>query len=127
MPFPQRSLNSKSKNTWNRNLPIDFKVTNENDYKAMGAMVSRAKTILCSSDFTTLYGKGYHTGTEFDYAHKQGVEVMVAFPEVASHAPVHNFDVERFNYSKQNDEYTCHAGKKLTTNGCWYVTILLNL
>jgi len=102
------------------NLPIDFKVTNENDYKAMGGMVRRAKTILGSSDFTGLYDKGYHTGTEFDYAHKQGVKVLVAFPEVASHAPDHAFDVEYFEYSKESDEYTCPAGKKLTTNGNWY-------
>jgi hypothetical protein len=102
------------------NLPIDFKVTNENDYKAMGGMVRRAKTILGSSDFTGLYDKGYHTGTEFDYAHKQGVKVLVAFPEVASHAPDHAFDVEHFEYSKESDEYTCPAGKKLTTNGNWY-------
>ena len=102
------------------NLPIDFKVTNENDYKAMGGMVRRAKTILGRSDFTALYDKGYHTGTEFDYAHKQGVEVLVAFPEVASHAPDHNFDVEHFDYHKENDEYTCPAGKKLSTNGRWY-------
>jgi transposase len=102
------------------NLPIDFKVTNENDYKAMGGMVRRAKTILGSSDFTALYDKGYHTGTEFDYAHKQGVKVLVAFPEVASHAPDHAFDVEHFEYSKESDEYICPAGKKLTTNGNWY-------
>jgi transposase len=94
------------------NLPIDFKVTNENDYKAMGGMVRRAKTILGSSDFTALYDKGYHTGTEFDYSHKQGVEVLVAFPEVASHAPDHAFDVEHFEYSKESVEYTCPAGKK---------------
>ena len=102
------------------NLPIDFKVTNENDYKAMGGMVRRAKTILGTSDFTALYDKGYHTGTEFDYAHNQGVKVLVAFPEVASHAPDHAFDVEHFEYSKESDEYTCPAGKKLTTNGNWY-------
>jgi transposase len=102
------------------NIPIDFKVTNKNDSKAMGAMVRRAKTILGTSDFTALYDKGYHTGTEFDYAHKQGVEVMVAFPEVASHAPDIDFDVEHFDYSKENDEYTCPAGEKLTTNGRWY-------
>jgi hypothetical protein len=40
-----------------------------------------------NSDFTALYDKGYHAGTEFDYAHKHGVEVKVAFLEVASHAP----------------------------------------
>ncbi len=102
------------------NIPIDFKVTNKNDSKAMGAMVRRAKTILGTSEFTALYDKGYHTGTEFDYAHKHGVEVIVAFPDVASHAPDIAFDVEHFNYSKENDEYTCPAGEKLTTNGRWY-------
>ena len=102
------------------NIPIDFKVTNKNDSKAMGAMVRRAKTILGSSDFTALYDKGYHTGTEFDYAHKHGVEVIVAYPDVASHAPDIAFDVEHFDYNKENDEFTCPAGEKLTTNGRWY-------
>lgn len=102
------------------NIPIDFKVTNKNDSKAMGEMVRRAKNILGSSDFTALYDKGYHTGTEFDYAQKQGVKVIVAFPEVSSHAPDIAFDVEHFSYSIENDEYTCPASEKLTTNGRWY-------
>ena len=102
------------------NLPIDFKVTNQNDSKAMGNMVRRAKTILGNNNFTALYDKGYHTGTEFDYANKHGVEVMVAIPDVASHAPDVAFDVEHFQYSKENDQYTCPAGQKLTTNGRWY-------
>lgn len=102
------------------NIPIDFKVTNKNDSKAMGAMVRRAKTIVGHSDFTAIFDKGYHTGTEFDYAHKHGVEVLVAFPDVASHAPDISFDVEHFEYNKERDEYTCPAGELLTTNGRWY-------
>lgn len=102
------------------NIPIDFKVTNKNDSKAMGAMVRRAKTILGNTNFTHLFDKGYHTGTEFDYAHKHGVEVIVAAPDVASHAPDIAFDVEHFNYDKANDQYTCPAGNLLTTNGRWY-------
>jgi hypothetical protein len=110
------------------NIPIDFKVTNKNDSKAMGAMVRRAKTILGNTDFTAIFDKamhracrsGYHTGTEFDYAHKHGVEVLVAFPDVASHAPDISFDVEHFNYNKERDEYTCPAGELLSTNGRWY-------
>ena len=102
------------------NIPIDFKVTNKNDYKAMGGMVRRAKTILGTSDFTALYDKGYHTGTEFDYAHKHGVEVIVAFPEVAAHAPDTAYDVAQFNYNKTRDQYTCPAQQTLTTNGRWY-------
>ena len=101
-------------------IPIDYKVTNENDSKAMGAMTRRAKTILGTNEFTALYDKGYHTGTEFAYADKHGVEVMVAIPSVASHAPDIAFDVEYFEYSKEQDQYTCPAGQKLTTNGNWY-------
>ncbi|MBA3971436.1 MAG: transposase, partial [Bacteroidetes bacterium] len=102
------------------NIPIDFKVTNQNDSKAMGNMVRRAKTIIGKSDFTLLYDKGYHTGTEFDYAHKQGVEVMVAVPEVASHAPDMAFDVANFVHDKKLDVYLCPAGQQLQTNGSWY-------
>ena len=107
-------------------IPIDFKVTNQNDSKAMGAMVRRAKTILGHNDFTALYDKGYHTGTELTYAHTHGVEVIVAFPEVGSHAPDLAFDVAHFNYDKQNDFYVCPAGKQLTTNGRWYNKINRN-
>lgn len=101
-------------------LAIDFKVTNQNDSKAMGNMIRRAKTILGSSDFTLLYDKGYHTGSEFKYAWQQGVNVMVAIPEVASHAPDIAFDVAHFSYDKELDVYTCPAGEALTTNGRWY-------
>ena len=102
------------------NLAIDYKVTNENDSKAMGGMLRRAKTIIGHSDFIALYDKGYHTGSEFDYADKQNIEVMVAVPEVASHAPDPAFDVEHFVYDKQADTYTCPANEKLVTNGNWY-------
>lgn len=102
------------------NLPIDYKVTNQNDAKAMGAMLRRAKAILHQKDFTILYDKGYHTGSEFDYANKQGIEVIVAIPDVAAHAPDIAFDVEHFVYDKQQDAYTCPANKILTTNGNWY-------
>src|SRR5690606_29392819 len=63
------------------NIPIDFKVTNKNDSKAMGAIVRRAKTILGHTDFKAIFDKGYHTGTEFDYAHKHCIEVIVAAPD----------------------------------------------
>jgi len=44
------------------NILIDYNVTNNNDSKAMGPMLRRAKTILNPSSFTALYDKGYHTG-----------------------------------------------------------------
>lgn len=102
------------------NIPIDFKVTNQNDSKAMGGMVRRAKTILGHNDFTAIYDKGYHTGTEFEYAKKQGVEVIVAIPDVASHAPDISFDIENFQYYKEEDHYVCPEGQVIPTNGRWY-------
>ncbi len=43
-------------------LLIDYKLSNQNDKKAMGIMLRRAKSILRTSSFTALYDKGYHTG-----------------------------------------------------------------
>ena len=102
------------------NIPIDFKVTNENDSKAMGGMLRRSKTILGHANFTAIYDKGYHTGSEFAYAHKLGIDVLVAIPSVAAHAPDWAFDVEHFKYDLKTDSFTCPANQVLTTNGRWY-------
>lgn len=98
------------------NIPIDFKVTNLNDSKAMGPMIRRAKTILKTNDFIALYDKGYHTGSQFQYVDQLDVEVMVAIPKVASHAPHHDYDLKHFLYDKENDHYTCPQGNCLTSN-----------
>jgi transposase len=102
------------------NIPIDFKVTNENDSKAMGGMLRRSKTILGHNNFTAIYDKGYHTGSEFEYANRLGVDVLVAIPGVSAHAPDLAFDVEHFIYNITSDSYTCPANETLTTNGNWY-------
>ena len=102
------------------NIPIDFKVTNENDSKAMGGMLRRTKTILGHNNFMAIYDKGYHTGSEFDYANRLDIDVLVAIPSVASHAPDIAFDVEHFKYNKEDDTYTCPANETLSTNGNWY-------
>ena len=99
------------------NLLIDFKVTNENDSNAMGGMLRRAKTILKTNQFTGLYDKGYHTGSQFAYAQNLGIEVLVAIPAVSSHAPDPAYDVANFSYDKQTDHYICPAQQILNTNG----------
>ena len=102
-------------------LTLDYKVTNENDSKAMGCMLRRAKKILGSADFTALYDKGYHTGSELKTGIEMGVELMVAIPGVASFAPDEKYNVEWFIYDHKNDTYTCPEGAILTTNANWYV------
>lgn len=104
------------------NIPIDYKVTNQNDSKAMGNMLRRAKSILQTNNFTALYDKGYHTGSEFAIADSLNIPVIVAIPSFsgASHAPDLNYDAEHFVYDHNNDIYTCPQGQVLTTNGTWH-------
>lgn len=102
-------------------ITLDYKVTNHNDSKAMGGMLRRTKVILGHTDFTALYDKGYHTGSELKKGVEMGVELMVAIPGVASFAPDERYNVEHFSYDKQADTYTCPEGNVLHTNGNWYV------
>lgn len=104
------------------NIPIDYKVTNQNDSKAMGNMVQRAKSILRTNEFTALYDKGFHTGSELKTAQDLGIETIVAIPGVpsTSQAPSHEYNYEYFRYDDQADTYTCPEGQILRTNGSWY-------
>jgi hypothetical protein len=102
-------------------ITLDYKVTNENDSKALGSMLRRAKVILGHTNFTALYDKGYHTGSELKRGLEMGVELMVAIPGVASFAPDQRYNVEQFRYDEENDTYTCPEGEVLHTNGNWYV------
>ena len=104
------------------NIPIDYRVTNGNDKKAMGEMLRRAKTILRNNQFTALYDKGYHTGRELAIADSLGIQAIVAIPPFsgASHAPDLDYDVEHFDYNPQTDTYTCLQGHTLTTTGYWH-------
>ncbi len=102
------------------NILIDCKTTSTNDSKAMGNMLQRAKSILRTNDFTALYDKGYHTGTEFKLADDLGIDVMVAIPTVAAQAPNPDYNVANFIYNNQDDHYICPQGNKLTTPGTWH-------
>jgi len=106
------------------NIPIDYKVTNQNDSRAMGNMVQRAKSILGTNDFTALYDKGYHTGSELKTAQDLGIETIVAIPGVpsTSQSPDHDYNYEHFKYDPLSDTYTCPDGEVLKTNGRWYTT-----
>ena len=103
-------------------IPIDYKVTNQNDSKAMGNMVRRVKSILRTNKFTVLYDKGFHTGSELKIAQDLGIETIVAIPGVpsTSQAPNHNYNYEYFRYDNVTDSYTCPQDQILRTNGTWH-------
>lgn len=101
-------------------ITLDYKVTNTNDSKAMSGMLRRAKTILKTNDFTALYDKGYHTGSELKYAIESGINAMVAVPGVAAFAPDDSYNFDKFIYDESKDCYRCPEGNELHTNGNWY-------
>lgn len=96
-------------------LLIDYLITNQNDKKAMGGMLRRAKTILRNNSFTALYDKGYHTGSEFKVAYNLGVNTLVPIPAIgrASQAPNVNYNAEHFKYNSEQDIYTCPQNQQL--------------
>jgi hypothetical protein len=88
----------------------------------MGNMVQRAKSILRTNEFTVLYDKGFHSGSELKTVQDLGVETIVAIPGVpsSSQAPNHAYNYEHFKYNREDDTYTCPQGQILSTNGSWY-------
>ena len=102
------------------NLLIDYKVTNSSDSKAMGNMLQRAKSILGTNEFTALYDKGYHTGSEFKIAHDLNISTLVAIPNQTVHAPDPAYDAENFTYFPEGDYYICPQNQHLTTTGKWH-------
>ena len=102
------------------NLPIDYKVTNDNDSRALSGMLRRTRAILGTNDFTALYDKGYHTGCEIKAALIAGIDIMVAVPGVSSFAPDHAYNMDQFTYNEYHDTYCCPQGKILTTSGNEY-------
>ena len=116
------AYNAQTTTDHKHKLLIDYKTTNTNDSKAMGNMLQRAKSIVRTNQFTALYDKGYHTGSEFATAERLGIQTLVAIPAIsrASQAPEPKYNVEHFTYNKQNDTYTCPEGQQLSSNGTWY-------
>jgi transposase len=98
-------------------IPIDYKVTNENDSRALSGMLRRTRTILKTNQFTALYDKGYHTGCEIKAAVTAGIDIMVAIRGIASVAPDEGYNMTHFVYDESNDTYTCPQGQLMTTNG----------
>ena len=88
----------------------------------MGGMLARAKTILRTTQFTALYDKGYHTGSEFYTADHLGIATLVAIPAIGrkSQAPDPRYNAEHFKYTPDEDTYTCPQGHTLTSNGTQY-------
>ena len=88
----------------------------------MGPMLKRAVEILGTNQFTALYDKGYHTGSELKTAQDLGIKTIVAIPALPgkSRAPNSNYNSANFIYNKSEDTYTCPQGQSMSSPGTWY-------
>lgn len=104
------------------NIPIHYHVSNENDSKAMSGVIEGAIESIGHNQFTALFDKGYHTGSEFVKANELGVEVLVAVPDIpsSSMAPDPAYNISEFTYNKENNTFTCPQGETMISNDKWY-------
>ena len=103
------------------NIPVDYKLSNQNDSKAMGYMLKRAVNIIGHNNFTALYDKGYHTGSELKTAQDLGVKTIVAIPQAnTNRSPDPSYNSSEFLYNDKEDTYSCPKNQILKSSGTWY-------
>lgn len=110
----QSTVDAKNK------IPVDYDLTNNNDKNAMISMVENAIEIVGNNTFNAVFDKGYYNAEEIHKTQKLGVNTHVCIPNPASNAPDKAYNVSEFQYNKEQDTYTCPAGKVLKSNGNWY-------
>ncbi len=101
------------------NLFVNNDTGRVNDTHALADMALDAKELLQVEKMDTLTDKGYTTGLHIDTCTKNGI---TTYSSPKAHSSQNNglFDMQIFEYDKQNDTYTCPAGAILTTNGTIY-------
>ncbi len=90
-----------------------------NDTHALSPMALDAKELLGVDTMNVLTDKGYTTGKHIDICTKNDI---TTFSSPKEHSSQHNglFDMQIFEYDKQQDQYTCPAGEILATNKTIY-------
>ncbi len=96
-----------------------------NDTKALAIMVGKAKDNITDVE-NVLADKGYHSGRELKACEQLDVTTFVSPKESSSTKRNPAFAMKSFVYDKQDDTYTCPAGKLMNTNARMYNKSLKN-
>jgi transposase len=90
-----------------------------NDTHALATMALDAKELLGLETMNTLTDKGYTTGVHIDTCTKNHI---TTYSSPKAHSSQNNglYDMQIFEYTAENDTYTCPAGAILATNGTVY-------
>jgi transposase len=85
------------------------------DRQQLSKMAKQAKDILNpTTRLTVVADKGYYNGDELRECEQNGIIAYVPKPKTSPNKAKGYFDRSRFTYIKQDDEYRCPAGERLT-------------
>jgi len=96
-------------------LIIAHQVSNVgSDRKQLSPMAKEAKTVLGAKKLKVVADKGYYSGNEIRDCALAGIVAYVAKPRTSPNKAKGQFDRSAFKYIKDDDEYECPAGERLT-------------
>ncbi len=100
-------------------LFVNAQTGSVNDTHALADMAIEAKELLGVEQMDVLADKGYTTGKEIAKCEEENITTYCAPKQ---HSSQHNglYPMKDFIYDEKQDNYTCPAGKVLTTNGTVY-------
>jgi transposase len=84
------------------------------DRRQLSTMAQQAKDVLGTNKLTVVADKGYYNGDEIRACEKNDIVAYIAKPKTSPNKAKGYFDRSRFKYIKQDDEYECPAGERLT-------------
>jgi len=84
------------------------------DRNQLSQMAKQAKEVLGTKMLTVVADKGYYSGDELRECERSGIVAYVSRPKTSPNKAKGLFDRDRFKYIKQDDEYECPAGERLT-------------
>ena len=84
------------------------------DRRQLSTMAKQAKDVLGTSKLTVVADKGYYNGDELRECEQNDIVAYVAKPKTSPNKAKGYFNRSRFTYIKDDDEYECPAGERLT-------------
>jgi transposase len=84
------------------------------DRQQLAKMAKQAKGILGTKKLTVVADRGYYNSEEIRSCEQANIVAYVAKPKTSSNKAKGQFDRSRFTYIKDDDEYECPAGERLT-------------
>ena len=84
------------------------------DRRQLAKMAKQAKDVLGTSKLTVVADKGYYNGDEIRECEQNDIVAYVAKPKTSPNKAKGLFDRSRFKYIREDDEYECPAGERLT-------------